>query len=155
MILTKTTFLKPEEKLAVFKLWNQEYPKSLSYSKMEEFDSYLTALENLQHVLVKDEQNNICGWYSDFKRDNEVWFAMILDISIHGKEIGTRLIESAKKSNNTLNGWVIDYADYPKNDGSIYRSPLEFYLKNDFKILKESRLELPKISAVKIMWMAD
>jgi len=122
---------------------------------MKEFDSYLVGLENLQHVLVKDGRNNVLGWYSDFKRANEIWFAMILDTSVHGKGIGTSLIEKAKKSNKTLNGWVIDHADYPKNDGSMYKSPLEFYLKNDFKVLKETRLELPKISAVKIIWMAD
>ncbi len=155
MILTHSTFLNPTEKLAIFKLWNQEYPKSLNYATMEEFDYYLAGLENLHHVLVKDEQNCILGWYIDFKRENEVWFAMILDASIHKKRIGSSLIEKAKKSNKTLNGWVIDRAEYLKSDGSIYKSPLGFYLKNDFKIFKKARLESPNISAVKIIWMAE
>ncbi|WP_010231428.1 GNAT family N-acetyltransferase [Gillisia marina] len=97
MILTRTSFLEPEEKQAVLKLWNQEYPKNLRYSTVKEFNNYLTGLENLRHVLVKDDRHAILGWYSDFKRENEVWFAMILDTSIQGKGIGTRLINKAKK----------------------------------------------------------
>jgi len=155
MILTRTTSLDSKEKQVVFELWNREYPKSLNYNKIKEFDDYLAGLEDQNHVLVKDDQNKILGWYITFKRENEVWFAMILDTSIHGKGIGTSLIKKAKKRNKTLNAWVIDRAEYVKNDDTIYKSPLEFYLKNDFKLLKESRLELPKISAVKISWMAD
>ncbi len=155
MTFATTTFLNLQEKQAVFKLWNQEYPKNLSYSKLEEFDSYLLGLENPHHVLVKDELNQIWGWYVDFKREHEIWFAMILDASIQGKGIGAQIIEKAKNSNKILNGWVIDHVKYLKKDGSTYRSPLGFYLKNNFKVVKETRLELPKISAVKIIWRAD
>ncbi len=155
MNLIRTSFLELEEKQAVLKLWNQEYPKNLRYSTVEEFNNYLTGLENLRHVLVKDDRHTILGWYSDFKRENEVWFAMILDTSIQGKGIGTRLIKKAKKTHEILNAWVIDHSDYRKNDDSIYNSPLKFYLKNDFEIIKETRLKLPKISAVKITWKRD
>jgi len=155
LILIPTTSLSPKEKHAVFELWNQEYPKDLSYATMGELDYYIAGLENLHHTLVKDEQNNTLGWYITFKRENEVWFAMILDTSIQGKGIGSNLLEKAKKLNKTLNGWVIDSAEYLKNEGHKYSSPLGFYLKNDFNILKETRLELPKISAVKIIWTAD
>lgn len=155
MILTHTILLDPNEKQAVFKLWNQEYPKRLNYLKIEEFENYLAGLENPHHILVKDEHKDILGWFVDFKRENEIWFAMILDASIHGKGIGSNLLEKAKKKNAILNGWVIDSSEYLKKDDFIYRSPLEFYLKNDFKILKETRLESPRISAVKIKWTAN
>jgi GNAT superfamily N-acetyltransferase len=153
MKFIETKNLNSEEKEAVFKLWNQEYPKSLSYSKMAEFDSYLNGLSELYHVLVKDESDNIVGWYSDFKRDNEIWFAMILDDSIQGKGIGTNLLNTAKKRNKYLSGWVIDRPENIKCDDSFYLSPLGFYLKNDFIIEKERRLELSQISAVKIKWV--
>ena len=39
--------------------------------------------------------------------------------------------------------------------GKPYRSPLDFYIKNGFKVLPEIRLELPSISAVKIKWSSD
>ena len=145
--------LNSEEKEAVFKLWNKEYPKSLNYLKIEELESYLSGLSELYHVLVKDELDNIIGWYSDFKRDNEIWFAMILDNSIQGKGIGTKLLTAAKERNKNLSGWVIDRQENLKSDGSFYLSPLAFYLKNDFVIEKETRLELPHISAVKIKWV--
>lgn len=153
MKLIAINILNSEEKEAVFKLWNQEYPKSLNYLKMEELESYLNGLSELYHVLVKDELDNIVGWYSDFKRDNEVWFAMILDNSIQGKGIGSKLLTAAKERNEKLSGWVIDRQENLKSDGSFYLSPLAFYLKNDFVIEKETRLELPHISAVKIKWV--
>jgi len=155
MILNKTMFLNRQEKQAILKLWNQEYPKNLKYSKMEDFDSYLLNLENPQHVLVKDDQNKIWGWYVEFKREHEVWFAMILDSSIQGKGVGSQILEKVKNYHTVLNGWVIDQDNCLKNDGAPYRSPLGFYLKNNFKVITETRLELPKISAVKIVWMAN
>ncbi len=124
MILTQTISLNLKQKQVIFELWNHEYPKILKYNTMEEFDDYLAELENQNHILLNDDQNNILGWYMSFKRENEVWFAMILDTSIHGKGIGTSLLKKAKKRNKTLNGWVIDRAEYVKNYGSIYRSPL-------------------------------
>jgi GNAT superfamily N-acetyltransferase len=148
-------FLNRQEKQAILKLWNQEYPKNLKYSKMEDFDSYLLNLENPQHVLVKDDQNKIWGWYVEFKREHEVWFAMILDSSIQGKGVGSQILEKVKNYHTVLNGWVIDQDNCLKNDGAHYRSPLGFYLKNNFKVITETRLELPKISAVKIVWMAN
>ena len=153
MKIIETRSLSAQEKEAVMKLWNQEYPKSLAYSKMEDFDRYLNGLLEVNHVLLKDETGKIQGWYSDFKRDNEIWFAMILDDSIHGKGIGTQLLDNAKKRNINLSGWVIDRPENLKSDGSFYVSPLEFYLKNDFMIEKETRLELPHLSVVKIRWI--
>ncbi|MFT4741942.1 MAG: hypothetical protein ACI9L9_002739, partial [Marivirga sp.] len=50
------------------------------------------------------------------------------------------------------NGWVIDHSNERKSNGRLYISPLNFYLKNGFKKLSRNRLELDKISAVKIKW---
>lgn len=155
MRFIEANILDAEEKKAVFDLWNQEYPESLFYSNREEFDAYLQGLWQSRHVLVKDHLDRILGWYAEFKRDGELWFAMILDASIQGKGIGTQLLKKAKNSNPILNGWVIDQGGYLKRDGTPYNAPLDFYLKNDFKVLKEKRLELPSISAVKIRWMAS
>ena len=152
MKFIESNTLNQEEKKAVFELWNQEYPKNLGYTKINEFDDYLNKLEEKHHVLVKDENDQVVGWYSNFIRDNEIWFAMILDTSIQGKGIGTKLLNMAKKRNHILNGWVIDHKLNIKANGSIYRSPLEFYMKNEFQLFPEVRLELPLISAVKISW---
>jgi hypothetical protein len=51
-----------------------------------------------------------------------------------------------------LNGWVIDHNNDRKKNGLIYVSPLKFYEKCGFEIQNYMRLELDKISAVKIKW---
>ena len=59
----------------------------------------------------------------------------------------------AKEKENSLNAWVIDHNRDLKANGDAYRSPLEFYLKNGFKLLSDIRLELTNISAVQVNWI--
>lgn len=98
------------------------------------------------------ENNSIGGWYFDFVREQEKWFAIILDSSLQGKGFGTKLLNMAKEKEPELNGWVIDRDTDRKRNGDLYRSPLPFYLKNGFEKISDTRLELEKISAVKITW---
>ena len=152
MVFIKRSFLSESEKLEILKLWNKEYPKQLAYASKKEFDEYLEALVEQSHIILVDENNRIKGWYFDFVRDNEKWFAIILDSKLHGKGLGTKLLNLAKEKESELNGWVIDHNNEKKTNGEIYHSPLDFYLKNGFEKLTLERLELDKISAVKIRW---
>lgn len=152
MEFIRRSILSDSEKLEIFELWNNEYPKKLSYKSIREFDEYLKNLTQQSHILLIDSNGKIKGWYFDFIRDNEKWFAIILDSNIHGKRLGTRILELAKQKENELNGWVIDHNREQKKNGESYNSPLNFYLKNGFKIMINNRLELDKISAVKIKW---
>ncbi|PQJ20793.1 N-acetyltransferase [Tenacibaculum sp. SG-28] len=140
------------EKHEVFDLWNNEYPESLSFNSIEEFDAYLNNLNEQRHLLLINSERKVKGWYFDFKRDNEKWFAIILDSNLHGKGFGTNILELVKQQENELNGWVIDHNKDRKKNGDLYNSPLSFYLKNGFRKLTANRLELEKISAVKIKW---
>ena len=63
------------------------------------------------------------------------------------------MLDKLKKHETVLNGWVIDHHDDLKKNGQFYQSPLKFYEKCDFKIMTSERIELPKISAVKITWI--
>ena len=135
----------------IFELWNAEYPKNLTHRNLSDFENYLNALASQHHMILTDE-NTIKGWYFDFDRNNEKWFAMILATEIHGKGFGTLLLNKAKKKESILNGWVIDKTDYLKQNGNLYKSPIPFYLKNGFQLLPEIRLELEHLSAVKITW---
>ena len=146
-----TVFLNAEQKGALIELWNKEYPAQLSYSSMFEFEAYLSELENPTHILLI-EQNSIVGWYFDFNRENKRWFGMVLDSVIQGKGYGSQLLRRAQKDQPELYAWVIDHDKDKKLDGSTYRSPLNFYLKNGFKVAPDQRLELENISAVKIQW---
>ena len=136
-------------------LWNDEFPEKLNYQTLADFESYLSNLEDQFHILILDNNQNIKGWYFDFIRDDERWFAILLDAEISGKGYGTQLLNLAKEKEPVLNGWVIDHPNNKKRNGEAYRSPLNFYLKNGFKLLPENRLELEKLSAVKIRWKEE
>ncbi|MEM7162223.1 MAG: GNAT family N-acetyltransferase [Bacteroidota bacterium] len=144
--------LSTAEKNELIELWNKEYPIELMYSSTEAFDDYLSALPNLAHILLIDEQNKIRGWYFDFEREGEKWFGLILDTKVQNKGLGTRFLKLAQQKEKALNAWVIQDDKYQKLDGDNYRSPLNFYLENGFKMIPENKLEGGKIAAVKIKW---
>jgi len=150
--IVQTTELSEQVKKQVFDLWNSEYPEKLSYNSLTEFDNYLHNLSNLTHYLLTNKEYLILGWALKFERENEKWFAIILSERIKGKGLGRKMLNELKKEEKVLNGWVIDHNKDKKKNGQQYVSPLKFYEKCDFDILDDERLELEKISAVKIKW---
>lgn len=101
---------------------------------------------------MTNKENLILGWALKFERENEKWFAIILSEIIKGKGLGRKMLNELKKEEQVLNGWVIDHNNDKKKNGQLYVSPLKFYEKCDFEIIVNERLELDKISAVKIKW---
>lgn len=152
MKIITTNSLDSNQKKVIYELWNAEYPKNLTHKNLSDFENYLNALTNQHHKLSIDENGAIKGWYFDFDRNHEKWFAMILAAEFHGKGFGTMLLNEAKKRESALNGWVIDKTDYLKPNGDYYKSPIPFYLKNGFQLVPEIRLELEHLSAVKMIW---
>jgi hypothetical protein len=144
--------LSIKEKEMLRMLWNDEYPARLNYKNSEDFDFYLNELSNTKHYLLLDDSDEINGWAFTFLRDNEDWFAIILNSQIQRKGNGTLLIEELKKKNYSLNGWAVDHDNDIKKNGKEYKSPLLFYTKNDFIVYENTRIENEKISAVKISW---
>jgi hypothetical protein len=116
-----------------------------------DFELYLNGLSKTKHYLLYDD-DKINGWAFTFLRDQEDWFAIILDQKIQGKGNGSLLINELKKNNDCLNGWVIDQENEAKLNNEFYKSPMPFYIKNDFTVLKEIRIENEKMSGVKINW---
>jgi len=151
MLLT-TTSLTPAKKTRISAIWNNEYPKSLTFSDANGFDNYLAGLSEPVHYLLENESGDILAWACKFIRDDEKWFAIILDEKIHGQGKGTELLNALKEDETVLNAWVIDKEEAKKANGEIYKSPLNFYLKNGFVVYPEIRLENEKMSAVKISW---
>tara|TARA_R110002050_G_scaffold49818_10_gene115590 strand:- start:16450 stop:16914 length:465 start_codon:yes stop_codon:yes gene_type:complete len=144
--------LSKNDKKEILNLWNNEYPEKLNYQNLSEFEKYLENLTEPSHILMKSENKSIKGWYFDFVRENEKWFAIILDSNFHGNGFGTKLLSLGKEKESELNGWVIDKQDNKMKNGELYKSPLNFYLKNGFEKYDNERLEIEKISAVKIKW---
>ena len=148
----KLTELSKTDKKEIFDLWNNEYPEKLNYQTLSEFENYLGNLTEQSHILLRSENQSIKGWYFDFIRENEKWFAIILDSEYHEKGFGTKILNLAKEKESELNGWVIDKSNDKKKNGEPYKTPLNFYLKNGFEKFAKDRLELDKLSAVKIKW---
>lgn len=132
MIIRKHEALTEEEKEQIRSIWNKEYPVSISHPTLESFENYLTSLQNTVHYLVI-ENELICGWGLTFDRENERWFALIIDRDFQGKGFGKEVLEQMKQIENSLNGWVVIQNDSPRSDGSSYPLPLDFYLKNGFQ----------------------
>ncbi|MDN3706559.1 GNAT family N-acetyltransferase [Myroides ceti] len=153
MQIIKLTQLNETQKEQIFDLWNTEYPEKLVYHSMADFESYLSRLTEQNHYVLSDTNDKIKGWAITFIRENEKWFAIIISGKLHGKGIGTEMLNELKKNESILNGWVIDHNSDKKHNGDRYRSPLEFYIKNGFKVIRETRLELEVMSAVKIKWI--
>ncbi|QQQ27869.1 GNAT family N-acetyltransferase [Chryseobacterium indoltheticum] len=152
MKITTTHQLNQVQKEQILQLWNNEYPEKLTYKNMAGFESYLEKLNEVKHFLLANNDEKIQGWAITFKRENETWFAIILSENLHGKGWGTKVLNELKQNKKEMNGWVIDHSDDKKRNGSFYKSPLEFYLKNGFEVLSDTRLELEIMSAVKIRW---
>jgi len=150
--IIQITELNEQAKKQVLDLWNSEYPEKLSYNSLTEFDNYLQNLTNLTHFLLPSSEDLILGWALTFDRDNEKWFAIILSEKVKGQGFGRKMLDELKQVEQTLNGWVIDHYNDKKKNGQQYVSPLKFYEKCGFEIQSEVRLELDKISAVKIKW---
>ena len=142
MEITETSLLTEPEREHLCALWNREYPVQLSYDTLAAFDNYLAGLGNSLHYLLKNEAGDIMGWACKFIRDNEKWFAIILDGRVQGKGMGTLLLEQLKKEEDWLSGWATDHDRYIKPDGEPYRSPLQFYEKNGFSMAFEEDIDI-------------
>lgn len=148
------TTLTEQIKNQLFALWNAEYPENICYSRLAEFEAYMNNLGNLKHLFLLDNEGKILGWAYAFDRENERWFAIIIDEKCQVQGWGRKMLDELKKSENVLNGWVTDHDNHQKKNGKTYFSPLKFYQKCGFEILTNERLQQDKISAVKIKWTA-
>ena len=131
--------------------WNKVYPKSINYSKLEDFISELTQHQDYMHILAHQE-DELVGWYFDFIREEERWFGIIVFPGQHKQGIGKMLMHEAMNKRAELNGWVIPNDQFLKSDGNPYPSPLKFYKKLGFKAHPEIGFTSPKITTIKISW---
>jgi hypothetical protein len=83
------------------------------------------------------------------------WFAITIDQKVQGQGKGSLLLNKLKEQSNLPNGWVIDHNNDRKRNDDLYQSPLQFYIKNDFQIYPELRLEIPALYSLKISWQNE
>jgi len=148
MEIRKTTILTDKQKEQIHSLWNDEYPAKLK----DRFSILLENVDWFNHYIIEDLNNNLIAWAVDFEKERQVRFSIIVSSKHKGKGIGSMLISKLKKENHEFYGWVIDHNEDLKLDGEIYKSPMSFYLKHDFQILNEKRIDNEMIRAVLIKW---
>lgn len=137
---------------AIFRLWNNEYPVQLAFDNMTHLDDYFGDLSGQAHFFAMDDGGDIIGWAFTFIRDDDQWFAIIVDGGQHKKGVGTLLIKTLQLTVPKLSGWVTDHDRYIKRDGMPYVSPVGFYMKNGFTLHTNIRLETERLSGAKITW---
>ncbi|MCW5909980.1 MAG: GNAT family N-acetyltransferase [Cyclobacteriaceae bacterium] len=155
MSFTETNILDKNQKSDILRLWNAEYPKALSLAGITEFEQYLQTLSGKNHILLSDENGTVKGWLVYFIRDNEQCFAMLLDSSLQGHGWGSKFLNMAKERNSELNGWVIDNNNETKQNGKNYKSPIDFYRKNGFKVRADVQLKKKNINGIKVTWKSN
>ncbi len=148
MKIIKTKILTPRQEEQIDKLWNEEYPAKL----VGRFKLLLENVKSYNHYIIEDTQQNLIAWAVDFEKDNEIRFSIIVRSDQKGKGLGNSLIEKLKIENEEFFGWVIDHNNDIMSNGENYKTPMPFYLKHGFSILKDCRIETEMISAVKIKW---
>jgi hypothetical protein len=148
MEIRKTTLLSDKQKEQIHSLWNDEYPAKLK----DRFSILLEGVAWFNHYIIEDVNNNLIAWAVDFEKEKQVRFSIIVSSKHKGKGLGSMLISRLKKENQEFYGWVIDHDEDLKLDGGIYKSPMSFYLKHDFHILNEKRIDSEMIRAVLIKW---
>jgi predicted GNAT family N-acyltransferase len=151
MKVTFTASLSANQIQQIDVLWNQEYPKNL----INRFSILLTDAANYRHFIIENDAREIVAWAVLFDKENETRFSIIVTEASKGKGLGGQLMDVLKQVCPCFYGWVIDHENDLKNDGSIYRSPITFYLKHGFEVLSEQRLDTPIIKAVKVKWSAE
>ena len=77
---------------------------------------------------------------------------MIVSSAFQGQGIGNNLLNMAKEKNEELNGWVVLSDQYSTADGRPYKSPVDFYNKNEFKVFEQIVSETHKLNAVLVKW---
>lgn len=148
ILIVKTKQLNPLQFAQINELWNNEYPINLK----DRFPVLLDEVENFNHYIINDANQNVIAWAVDFEKDNQIRFSIIVSSSHQGNGLGGLLIEKLKQDNNEFYGWVIDHNNDLKSNGKQYISPMPFYIKHGFEVLNNNRIESEMIRAVLIKW---
>jgi GNAT superfamily N-acetyltransferase len=151
-MIISTSVLNNKQQEEFFQCWNEVYPLNLKFDDLGKMHEYFDGLQQLQFFLLVDASILATAFSFRFIRDNELWLAMLMPPTMQGKGYGSILLEELTENVDSISAWVVDHDRDVKADGTPYRSPLSFYLKNGFEVQEGVRLEMDTISAVKLIW---
>jgi len=146
MEIKKTKYLTEKQSQQINNLWNEEYPVNLK----DRFKHLLDGVKNYNHYLIEDDQENTLAWAVEFEKDNEIRFSIIVNNKEQRKGYGNSLLSRLKHDLGEFYGWVIDHNEDKRSNGENYQSPLMFYVKQEFEVLYDTRIDSDILKAVKI-----
>lgn len=151
MKIVESTNLTEYEKQQLFNIWNSEFPAKVGLKNVSDFELYFSVtIDPIHYLLYEDDA--LIGWAAKFFRSKDKWFSMLIQRAHQGKGAGNFLLKHITNGEKDLNGWAIDHNNYLKADGTVYRSPIEFYVKYGFEVFEDIRLFNGKINAIKIIF---
>lgn len=148
MDIVRTENLTPKQFEEIDILWNAEYPRQLK-------GRLALLLENNTktiHYLGLGEFGKIIAWSIIFEKEQDLRFSILVSRKHQKQGIGSILLTEMKKEKLPFSGWVIDHDADLLSDGTNYRSPLAFYVKNHFQIDETCRLNTEMIQAVLVRY---
>jgi hypothetical protein len=140
----------PDQLEQIRQLWNMEFPVVIGHPHMESFMTYLSKLTDIRYILVTDDDGQVLGWYMDFYRDKERWFVIAIGKAAQGRGFGKNLLKMGLEAHPEINGWVVGSSVYEKADGTLYRSPLPFYIKQGVRVFPDITFEAKGIKSIKV-----
>ena len=151
MEIIKTKSLSLIQRDQINALWNSEYPVKLR----DRFSILLEESTWHNHFLIEDSKRLIIAWAVMFEQSQQIRFSIIVSKDHQGKGLGKTLLDQMKLTHNEFYGWVIDHNNDLKLNGENYVSPLPFYLKQGFEIIRDQRIDNEMIQAVLVGWKKD
>ena len=148
MEIIQTKTLSSVQSEQINSLWNAEYPLKLK----DRFPILLEGTTWHNHYLIEDSNRVIIAWAVMFEHTNQIRFSIIVSQDHQGKGLGKSLLDHLKSAHNEFYGWVIDHNNDLKLNGENYISPLPFYLKQEFEIIPNQRINTEMIQAVLVGW---
>jgi GNAT superfamily N-acetyltransferase len=148
MIIHQTEFLSTQQFSEIAALWNAEYPIQLK----DRLALLLEGNTKTIHFYLLDEFEQIIAWSVLFEKEQDLRFSILVSRKHQKQGLGSVLLNEMKNKGMDFSGWVIDHDLDLLSDGSNYKSPLRFYLKNGFVLDESFRLNTEMIQAVLVRY---
>jgi GNAT superfamily N-acetyltransferase len=148
MIIHQTEFLSTQQFSEIAALWNAEYPIQLK----DRLALLLEGNTKTIHFYLLDEFEQIIAWSVLFEKEQDLRFSILVSRKHQKQGLGSVLLNEMKNKGMDFSGWVIDHDLDLLSDGSNYKSPLRFYLKNGFILDELFRLNTEMIQAVLVQY---
>lgn len=132
---------------------SSENPKFTRDIKYETFKNFLKKSDDLKIITATSEEK-LLGWLmvSFADRLGIYHFNMVVHRDFQRTGIGGKLLINAKLHYKELYGVVVPVNRYKRRDGTQYRSPLDFYLKNGFTTTGKKFVEYRDVTMLEIKW---